>query len=59
MGHVSASSVSQPLDAIAKTAKVLAVGDLSRNIKVSGSTEVVDVVASLNTAINGLREGSR
>lgn len=56
IGMLIVKSLSKPLKAMVEAAKLLAVGDLSKNVTISGSPEVFLAVKELNKAIAGLRE---
>ncbi|TCL75177.1 methyl-accepting chemotaxis protein [Hydrogenispora ethanolica] len=55
LGVLIANSIAGPLRRIAATARAIAGGDLTENIRTAGSPEIAGAVAGLNQAIDGLR----
>jgi methyl-accepting chemotaxis protein len=56
IGFIIAFLLAKPLEVVSRTARALANGDLTKNIAVKGSMEIIGMTEGLNMAIFGLRE---
>ncbi|HYH04757.1 MAG TPA: methyl-accepting chemotaxis protein, partial [Bacillota bacterium] len=56
LGMIITNSVSKPLNVVVEAARLLAKGDLTKNVNAKGCLEAVQVITSLQEAIIGLRK---